>query len=273
MADTTEQIIPTQLTATQIDALLAYLRDKLAALYGEGLKGLWLFGSYARGDATPHSDVDIAVVLDDAAYDSDDLDRLASDVFYEAGLRFDAPASRIRLRLSEFERAMMPLVRNILREGREITGAQYTFPTEPGDEMSEVIEPLLEQSRESLNGARYLLEGHFYAFAASRAYYAMFYAAQAMLAAIGVTPSSHRETKGQFGFHFARLGRIDPRFHEMLIQSFEDRQDADYRNPLKITEAIAKERVAQAEEFLDMARAFIEANAANPPPEATGAET
>lgn len=37
--------------------------------YGERVKGIYLFGSRARGDHTPESDADVAVVLDDADWD------------------------------------------------------------------------------------------------------------------------------------------------------------------------------------------------------------
>jgi predicted nucleotidyltransferase len=43
---------------------LAELRSGLEQLYGERLRGLYLFGSRARGDAQPDSDVDVLVVLD-----------------------------------------------------------------------------------------------------------------------------------------------------------------------------------------------------------------
>ena len=43
---------------------LAELRHGLEQLYGERLRGLYLFGSRARGDAQPDSDVDVLVVLD-----------------------------------------------------------------------------------------------------------------------------------------------------------------------------------------------------------------
>jgi predicted nucleotidyltransferase len=48
------------------------LADFVAAIrrhYGERLLGLYLFGSRARGDHTPESDVDVAVVLFDSKID------------------------------------------------------------------------------------------------------------------------------------------------------------------------------------------------------------
>ena len=43
--------------------LRAALRDRFRDAFGERLHRLILYGSYARGDATPQSDIDVLVVL------------------------------------------------------------------------------------------------------------------------------------------------------------------------------------------------------------------
>jgi len=56
--------------------------------FGSGLKGIFLFGSRARGDFRPYSDVDVAVILDDTVErvsQKTALSGIAYDVFLETG--------------------------------------------------------------------------------------------------------------------------------------------------------------------------------------------
>lgn len=47
-----------------VRGVLSELKAGLRASYGESLKGVYLYGSYARGEADSESDVDVLVVLD-----------------------------------------------------------------------------------------------------------------------------------------------------------------------------------------------------------------
>jgi predicted nucleotidyltransferase len=51
------------LQAHEIDGVEC-LVDKLVAVLRHHLVGIWLFGSKARGDAGPHSDIDLLIIVE-----------------------------------------------------------------------------------------------------------------------------------------------------------------------------------------------------------------
>jgi uncharacterized protein len=75
-----------ELFAPPDDAAVAHALDRFAtsvrAHYGERLRGLYLFGSRARGDHTPDSDADVAVVLADDDWDYWDEKTALTDIAY-----------------------------------------------------------------------------------------------------------------------------------------------------------------------------------------------
>jgi len=52
--------------------------------------------------------------------------------------------------------------------------------------------------------------------------------AEVLLDALGQSFSSHRAPISAYGQEFAKTGRLDARFHRLLIAAFEKRQQADY---------------------------------------------
>ena len=51
-------------TSAEVGAIMGELRGRLDEIYGGRLRDLVYFGSYARGDAGPESDLDVLIVLD-----------------------------------------------------------------------------------------------------------------------------------------------------------------------------------------------------------------
>jgi predicted nucleotidyltransferase len=54
--------------------ILAELKERLVVLYGDRLRGVYLFGSYARNETDVESDLDVLIVLDR-------VDSYASEIF------------------------------------------------------------------------------------------------------------------------------------------------------------------------------------------------
>lgn len=115
----------------------------------------------------------------------------------------------------------------------------------------------LEKARENIQACTDLVrDGHF-EIAASRAYYAMFYAAEALLAEEKKEFSSHGAVHGAFGNLFAKTGRLDAKFHRYLIDAYRERQAADYDAPAEVGLEEAEALANQAKEFLEASEALL----------------
>lgn len=94
--------------------------------------------------------------------------------------------------------------------------------------VSHDIPQLMQRAQRSLDAARLLADSGYAADAVSRAYYAMFYAATALLHSEDIAVSKHSAVIAQVGQRFARTGRISTELHRSLIDMFDERQMADY---------------------------------------------
>jgi uncharacterized protein (UPF0332 family) len=90
------------------------------------------------------------------------------------------------------------------------------------------ISELLERARLSQKAAANLLRDGFPGFAASRAYYSMFYAAQALLLSKDMSFSSHSAVIAAYGKEFAKTKLLNPEFHRLLLEAQDKRNIGDY---------------------------------------------
>lgn len=101
------------------DPILTRYRKALASIYGERIERVVLFGSRARGDATPDSDYDLAVFLRDLRDRAGEMNRLAdlsTEILGETGAFVHAmPYSA-----GAYDDARMPLMHEIRNDGIDI---------------------------------------------------------------------------------------------------------------------------------------------------------
>lgn len=119
------------------------------------------------------------------------------------------------------------------------------------------VHALLAKSRESLDAARLLANGGYHNFAVSRAYYAMFYAAEAFLLTRDLSFSKHSAVIASFGHHFVKTGEVLPHFHRYLIEGQEGRNVGDYDLTTQLGPEEAAEQIRRAEEFLSLAEKHL----------------
>ena len=118
------------------------------------------------------------------------------------------------------------------------------------------IARLLEKSDESLEVARSLsAEGH-QSFAASRAYYAMFYAAEAALLSKGRSFSKHTAVIASFNRTFVKTGILGPDMFKALQLGFDLRQQGDY-TILPVSSERAESLLERADAFVASVKTFL----------------
>jgi uncharacterized protein (UPF0332 family) len=116
---------------------------------------------------------------------------------------------------------------------------------------------LIRKAKDSLKAARIMAEGELYDFAISRAYYTMFYVAQAFLLGEGKAYSKHSGVIAAFGKEFAKTGRVPKEFHSYLIEGFDRRNVGDYDIKSDVTNEETTEQIVRAEKFVELAEKLI----------------
>lgn len=92
------------------------MHQELKKLYGDRLVRLVLFGSHARGDATPGSDIDILVVLRGEVSSGEEIAR-TGPIAAALSLQRDVVISCTFVSLERYEHEQSPLLLNVRREG------------------------------------------------------------------------------------------------------------------------------------------------------------
>ena len=109
----------------------------------------------------------------------------------------------------------------------------------------------LEHARQMLEVAERNLADCFYGSSINRAYYAIFYAANAILASQGLSRSKHSGVIATFRLHFVKPGLIETEYGDIYGRVMDDRHISDYD-----VEALIEADRARAD--LDDARRFVD---------------
>ena len=96
--------------------IIQELSAALRARYGDRYRGLLIYGSEARGEARPDSDVDLLLVLRDTNRPSREIDRIA-DILADFNLRYGVLLSVLPVDEKTLQTAEGPFWRNVRREG------------------------------------------------------------------------------------------------------------------------------------------------------------
>jgi len=123
--------------------------------------------------------------------------------------------------------------------------------------LNQNIQDALAKANESLGAAKVLAREGYPNFAVSRAYYAMFYAVEALLLYKGLAFSSHSAVIAAFGKEYAKSGLLPPQLHRYLIDAERLRNVGDYGLGTSVPIDDVAQVFARTEEFLQIVIQFL----------------
>ena len=100
----------------KLEEIMQELCNNLLETYQDQLIAVILFGSQARGDATPDSDFDVLVILKDLVQATKEIEKIG---FFLSPLclKYSVVISNLFYSLSRFEKEQTTLIQNIKKEG------------------------------------------------------------------------------------------------------------------------------------------------------------
>lgn len=123
--------------------------------------------------------------------------------------------------------------------------------------MNKEVQMYLGKAERALVVAQSLLQEGYPADAASKSYYAMFYAAQAALRAQGIEVVKHSAVESFFGRQLVKTGQVDSEYHRLLIRARKLRETADYSVEEEVSEAVARQTLEDAKAFVNVIRTLL----------------
>ncbi len=114
-----------------------------------------------------------------------------------------------------------------------------------------------QRGTEALRAAEELLRLGLFNDAVSRAYYAAYHWARAVLFTKGLESKTHRGANQMLWLHFVRTGSL-PEEATMLLAQLEDRRESsDYSASIRFTEEEALQTIERARSFIALCRPLV----------------
>lgn len=123
--------------------------------------------------------------------------------------------------------------------------------------MKESTRQLVQNAEETLNAAEVLFREEYMRDAVNRAYYAIFYIAEALLNEKDLRFSKHGAVHGAFAQYYVKPKLFDEKFHKLLTSAFRRRMLGDYDEVTQFKAEDVKQTITEAWEFLQVAKDYL----------------
>jgi uncharacterized protein (UPF0332 family) len=121
----------------------------------------------------------------------------------------------------------------------------------------QIVKTYLEAAHEALAGSQHNLDGGFYGIAVNRAYYAAFYAANALLSTKSLIRGKHSGTISAFRQFFVKTGSIETEFSDIYGRLMDDRHVSDYDMDSTVAPERAEADVREAHQFVKRIETYL----------------
>jgi uncharacterized protein (UPF0332 family)/predicted nucleotidyltransferase len=249
----TKKSLSHALQPDELRAVEEFKRRLLAELPGQ-VKDIILFGSKARGDAHPGSDIDLLVIVDRKTPEVDHvLSEITADILLEK--RIDVSALDFTSdQIAELAAIGTPFIRNVADEGIVLKGEPIVVGK--GDP-AKVAQGFLESAHTRLQAARLMQREGLFGEVMSLVFYAFLDAADAALAARSIRTKSHAGTIDLFSLHFIKPGLVNAKYSGWFKRARKFRLEADYERKRDFTPEQVNEAIDQATEFVEVIESLL----------------
>jgi uncharacterized protein (UPF0332 family) len=120
-----------------------------------------------------------------------------------------------------------------------------------------LVSGYIEKAEKKLEVAEKLIKSEDFEDAVSRAYYAVFHMAQALLLTEGQRAETHKGVVTLFGLIFVKTGKFSRDLGRYLANLKDDRESGDYEILSYIDKETADTSIAEAREFVIEGKAYL----------------
>lgn len=99
----------------EVKLILSDLQTGLRSMYGDRLRGVYLFGSYARGEQDEESDLDVLIVLDAVDHYASEIER-TGELVSGLSLAYGVSISRVFVSESAWRTGQSVFLANVRDE-------------------------------------------------------------------------------------------------------------------------------------------------------------